>query len=202
MFEKIRGVLRNVMQRNSKKKLIENCIIIGIVGMIVVIAGGSLFGDKKSQPGLAENKDSPKPPEAVSCLSSSPQQIEKSLEAILERIKGVGKVNVMIAYTSGQQIVPAYEVKKSENVTNEKDNGGGTRNISQNSYETKVVYEDGENGTKRPIIIREISPEVRGVIVVADGASDSTVKEDICRAVEVATGLPIHKIHVSKRDIK
>ena len=41
-----------------------------------------------------------------------------------------------------------------------------------------------------------ITPEIKGAVVMAKGASNGAVKSNIIQAVEVATGLPAHKIQV------
>ena len=41
-----------------------------------------------------------------------------------------------------------------------------------------------------------ITPEVKGAVIIAKGANNGVVKSNIIQAVEVATGLPTHKIQV------
>lgn len=41
-----------------------------------------------------------------------------------------------------------------------------------------------------------ITPEIKGAVVLAKGASNVNVKANIIQAVEAATGLPTHKIQV------
>ena len=52
---------------------------------------------------------------------------------------------------------------------------------------------------KKPIILKEVLPEVKGVVVVADGASDTLIKERLVNAVKVLFDIPIHKIQVFER---
>jgi stage III sporulation protein AG len=46
------------------------------------------------------------------------------------------------------------------------------------------------------VVIKEILPEVKGVIVVAEGASNIEVRESLTRAVQVLSGVAVHKIQV------
>ncbi len=71
----------------------------------------------------------------------------------------------------------------------------GVRTISENSSKREVIYEDN-NGQRSVVTSSVITPEVKGAVVIAKGASNSVVKSNIIQAVEVATGLPTHKIQV------
>jgi len=197
MLARILNKLTDIMQKHGRKKLIENCLIFGIIGIIVVIVGGVFCSGSNSKKKIEEDNKA-----SANILTTSHSNLEQSLELILSKIKGVRKVNVMIAYATGKQLTPAYDEKKNTNETQEKDSTGGVRGINQSSYETKMVYEDEPNGQKKPIIIKETNPEIRGVIIVAQGAEDITVKENLCRAVEAVTNIPIYKIQVFEMNAK
>jgi len=47
-----------------------------------------------------------------------------------------------------------------------------------------------------PIVLYEKEPIVRGVVVVAEGASDFSVRQKLQAAVHAATGIPIERIEV------
>ena len=61
---------------------------------------------------------------------------------------------------------------------------------------SSIVYEEGGSGVKKPIIVKEVYHKVKGVVVVADGGGDLTVRENLLRAVEVLLDVPVHKIQV------
>jgi stage III sporulation protein AG len=62
-----------------------------------------------------------------------------------------------------------------------------------------MVFMEANAGGRVPVIIKSYEPEIKGVVVVADGAGSSVVRQDIKNAVEALTGLPPHKINVLKR---
>lgn len=201
MSKKISEFLKKLYNTQGKKKIIENTVIVIIVGMIILIAGSSIFkpgrSDTKSS---VENKSSEI--EAASKVTSKEtsenKSVEEKIEAILSQIEGVGKVDVMITYVSDGEIVPAVNTKINENDTDEKDSGGGTRKIRERDQETSIAYEEAQ-GTKKPIILTHKEPEVKGVIVVAEGGNDVIVKDKICKAVQVLLDVPIHKVQVFER---
>jgi stage III sporulation protein AG len=195
----IKKLLEKLFQSKNRKKIIENSVIVLIIGIIAIVAGGSLF--KKSE----TKKEPPKNPtnstnqslEASAKVGSTDSDIdEKRLEDLLMKVKGAGKVHVMVSYVSGKEIVPAYDKKRNDSDTQEKDSGGGVRSIKQNDSEDKLVYEESQGNSKKPIVLKELLPQVKGVVVVADGASDPEVRERLIRAVQVLLDVAVHRIEV------
>lgn len=199
-FGKYFESLREKMNGQGKKKLIENCVIIIILGVVAIIAGSTIFGktgDEKAASAAKQNEVQ----EAAKVIGSEDKEdLQKRMESILSKIGGAGSVNVMITYVSGKELVPAYDTKRTENDTQEKDNGGGTRSIKNNDTENKVVYEESGSGVKKPVVLKELQPAVKGVVVVADGAADPVVRESLTRAVQVLVDVPVHKIQVLQRN--
>lgn len=108
---------------------------------------------------------------------------EQQLENVLKNIKGVGNVSVMITYESSGEVVCASNVQTEKNTVTEKSENGGIKEsetIIENKSPVTVGSGDGEN----PLIIIENEPEIKGVIVVAQGADNLTVKLNLQKAVE------------------
>lgn len=198
IFKKIKDLL----EAKSKKKLIENTVLVVIIGIIAIFAGSSFLSgnDKKDiEDGTVQSIQSTESIETAANVSSNTGETEIKLKYILTQIEGAGRVDVMITYSAGKENVPAYDTKISENSTDEKDSGGGTRKITQKSKDTSMVFSDGRNGDKNPVIIKELEPSVRGVLVVAEGASDPQVREKLGRAVQVLLDIPVHRIQIIER---
>lgn len=204
-FNKILKDLKRKITKYGSKKLIEKAVIIAIVGVICIIAGSVLFegttlleganGSTLDSTGMGETV------ETIKQSSSEPEQeMEKSLQEILTKIKGAGKVDVMITFYSGNESVPAVDVKTSESNTDEKDKEGGSRSIKQGDKDNKIVYEENQ-GVKKPFIVKEILPKVKGVVIVAEGAGDIEVKSDLAKATEALFDIAAHKIQVFQRNI-
>lgn len=180
----------------SKRKTIENTVILIIIGIIIIIAGSSLF--KKAPSGKEALPGSENSVEVKEAAVSIKADEKTEIERILSQIDGAGSVSIMITYVSGNESVPAFNAKSTSEETNEKDNGGGTRVITQKDSEMAMAFEES-SGIRRPVITKELAPLVRGVIVVADGAGDMAVKESLSKAVQVLLDIPIHKVQVYKR---
>ncbi|NMA95971.1 MAG: hypothetical protein GX974_08015 [Clostridiales bacterium] len=126
---------------------------------------------------------------------SSSQKYEQRLAKILSGIKGAGKVDVMITYHSGKELVTAKNTVETNVITEEEDSGGGTRAVTQSDLNSQAVIMSGSDGTK-PLIIKEVEPEIKGVIVIAQGAYDINVKLELLRAVQIALGVNPNQVEV------
>lgn len=107
---------------------------------------------------------------------------ERRLEDILSQIDGVGEVSVMITYYSSSEKDLAYETKTS------------SRNLEE-SEDKKAVMTEGE-----PMVVKEVYPDVKGVIVTAQGAGRTDVKAAISEAVSATLDVPVHKICIFKKE--
>lgn len=193
---KLRELLIKSLAGKNKRKTVENTAIALVIGIILMIVGSSFLNSSSTKKQIQAVGAKPIQEETKKGSSENDFSVNKEIEKILSQIEGAGRVSVLITYVSGKERVPATDIKKSENLTNEKDSGGGTRNNSQNNLETTVIYSEEQGGNKNPVILKEILPEVKGVVVVAEGAGNPEVKENIIRAVQVLTSIPPHKIQV------
>lgn len=178
--------------QDKAKRSIQNLAIFMVIGVILLLVGGFLTGSNKENVVKIDQKE--KVSANSSYLDEYDAMLENKIKNILSQIYGVGRVSVAITYLSGKEIIPAQDVKQNESNTNEKDREGGVRSTIQTDTDSKVII--GQQSETRPVILKEIPPQVRGVIVVADGAKDERVKVDISRAVSTALGIPLSKVQV------
>ena len=115
---------------------------------------------------------------------TSVEDEEKRLANILSQIDGAGEVSVMITYYSSSEKNIAYETKVS------------SREKEESEYK-KAVMTDGE-----PMVVKEVYPKVRGVIVTADGGGNSAVRSAISEAVTASLDVPAHRICIFKKEVK
>lgn len=110
------------------------------------------------------------------------ENTEQKLAEILSNVKGVGDVRVMIEYSEGKESVVA-ENRKSEN-SSQVDN-------NQNKSETEIAFSNNN-----PVILKEIYPKVKGVIIVAQGGDNVEIKNQLISAVMSLMDLDANKIEV------
>ena len=107
---------------------------------------------------------------------------EARLEAILSEIDGAGNVSVMVTYYGGTEQSLAYETKSDNN--------------KDSRSEDKTAVMSGSS----PMIVQELYPKVKGVIVVAQGAGDISVKRELTEAVTAAMGVGASRVKVYKSE--
>jgi stage III sporulation protein AG len=167
-------------------------IWLGLVGILLLLAGGLL--DNMS------GKSNPQPPvEVVRNESPVKNSYEDALEGkmmnILGKVKGAGNVTINITLENSSTQEYAKNLVKESKVIQEKDASGGLRTTTE-TKESEQVLIGKENGVDKPVTVREIKPIIKGVLVIAEGAYDSTVKANLTKAVEAGLGIPPYKITV------
>lgn len=191
--------IKEWIANQDRKKLIENAAIVVIIGIIIIIAGSTIFSGNKPGAAVKEQKKSTDASEQAHQTVAAADTQEVKLKSVLSQIQGVGKVDVMITYESSAEEIPAYDTKRSESKTQEKDNEGGTRDITQEDFDSVLAYKDTAEGGKAPVILKETQPKVRGVLVVAEGAGSVVIRQQIISAVTVVLDVPVHKVEVAQR---
>lgn len=123
---------------------------------------------------------------------------ERRLKQILENIAGVGDVQVLVTIESTEELVLEKNMRESSQVTNEKDTNAASRNITEVTRSGEVVLYQ-ISGNQNPLVLKYIKPKIRGVVVVAKGAENITVKKMLSEAVERGLDVPPHRISVLPR---
>ncbi len=184
------------LDKNERtKKGMQNLIIVLVIGILMLFIGGFL---NKDETGQKENSIQVENTTGnIKHLDEYDLALQNKLQAILSEISGVGKVSIAITYSSGKEIVPAQDIKRNESNTNEKNQEGGVRNTTETDTDSKVIV--GQQNETKPVILKEIPPQIKGVVVVADGAGDGIVKVNIEKAVSTALGISLSKIEVFPR---
>ena len=71
--------------------------------------------------------------------------------------------------------------------------GSGSEAVTTVSTSPLVVENNGENST---IVIEEVLPKIKGVVVVSSGAKDISVKLNIINAIQTLLDLSDNKIQI------
>ncbi len=130
------------------------------------------------------------------------KNMERKLKDTLENVEGVGKVDVLITLKSTGQKVVEKDRNSNRKYSDEKDASGGLRQIEDEQQEKQSVYVQDPDGSQKPYISKELSPEIAGVLVVAQGGDKPVVIQNITEAVQALFGVEVHKIKIMKRSDK
>ena len=135
--------------------------------------------------------------EAEGGTQESVYEMERRLEDILSKLDGAGKVSVMIHWQeSGEKIVEKDTASVSR--TTQEDGDGTARSTLEEEARPETVYGKSSGGSETPYVTKELTPQIAGVLVLAQGADSAVVKKDITDAVMALFGLEAHKIKVMK----
>ncbi|HAU31614.1 MAG TPA: hypothetical protein DCW46_04990, partial [Desulfotomaculum sp.] len=89
----------------------------------------------------------------------------------------------------------AVNTNSSKKTTEEKDQVGGARSITEYTDSGQLVFtRNGQEET--PVVEQTESSRVAGVLVVAQGAKDPEIKARLFEAVQVALGIEPQKVLV------
>lgn len=127
------------------------------------------------------------------------EYLEEKTARVLRQVEGVGEVTVMITLKSGGQKIIEKDQSSSGQTTEETDSEGGTRSVEDQSSDKTSIYVQDADGSSAPYVSKELSPEIAGVAVIADGGDDAVTAQNITEAVQALFGVEAHKIKIMKR---
>jgi stage III sporulation protein AG len=180
-------------------------ILIGLVGAALMIMNSFITVKHVDPISAARASPNPASKEVIGGVSSEKSPFydyeaafQSQLKEILQKIVGVGEVEVLVNIESTEEKTVDKNYKDTTQMTTERDEKGATRNISEVTRSGDVViYQVSGNG--QPLILKVIKPKIRGVIVVAKGAENVTVKKMILEALQHGLDVPEHRISILPR---
>ena len=108
-------------------------------------------------------------------------------------------MTVMITLKSGGQKIIEKDQSGSSQTTEEEDSEGGKRTVEDSTSDKTSIYEQDSDGSSTPYVSKELSPEIEGVVVIADGGGNAVTAQNITEAVQALFGVEAHKIKIMKR---
>lgn len=174
-------------------------VILFLAGILLIFLSVSDFGTEKGNVEIqtvepevraaANQKTEDEPVDEI-------EMYENKLKSLLEKVSGVGNVEVMITKKSSKEVVVLKDSPYSQEIVNETDSEGGSRTLDSKESKESTVLVKGTDGESVPFVTKELSAEIEGVLVIAEGGANGTVATGIVAAVEALFGVPAHKITV------
>ena len=144
------------------------------------------------------------PPEAPVVLKASEVQddmityqksLERQLEEILQTMEGAGRVAVMLTVDSATDTEIARNLQETSRSIEEKD-GTMVRITREQTFSAQPVMARTGSNDQGVITLRENTPRINGVVVVASGANNAVVRAQLAQAVQTILSLPAHRVRV------
>ncbi len=163
IFEKI---------RKDKKSLM--IVSLGLIGMLLI-----------SLSELVPQKEIDKEEISPAYYSERSEHTVR-LEEIIGKIKGVGKVKVMLMYEGTAENVYANNISEQKT---DKEN---------RKEEEHIILDKGD--TEDGLLIKSVYPRVTGVAVVCEGGESSSVKNEITNLLKALFSISSNNISISEME--
>ena len=171
-------------------------LILGIFGVLLLVIAMPVEKAQKKDSGMTQTQPAAEDETAESGqerADDSIAELESRLEETLSLIDGAGQVRVMITMKdTGEKVVEKDITCRTDAAS------GGSQNTEQS--QSSVYTRDGN--TETPYISNEMTPQVEGVLVVAQGGGNSMVKQNILQSVMALFPLEAHKITIVKMSMQ
>lgn len=171
--------MEKLKQIFAKIKSVKNIeIIIGLViiaVMIIIYSNVSAAKEKKEAASGGE--------------ATLTENLENRLAEILGEIEGAGEVKVMITFAGTGDKITAETTNTHTTTTN-----GSTSSTTTTTTTSSPILSGSD-----VVILQEKMPEIKGVIVVAEGAGDMTVKLKLMQATATVLGINANSIQIFTR---
>lgn len=190
------------LPEKHKKVLLIALLVLG-VGMLLASYRSAAISDEV-RVNVNESVASVAPAPIVyttSPITQAEAALEQRLETILAQMNGVGHVSVKVVLRESPEYEYAVNVSTTERSITENDQSGGSR-LTLDTTETGqlVLVRSANNAGEAPVVVKKTKPEVVGVLVVAQGASNPVVRAELTRAVQTLLGISINQVTVVSGD--
>ncbi len=216
-MERWKRLWENLQKTEWKKWMTrENLILAVLTGVLLFVValpgkekedgadGGLLFSGEGLPAGEQEAREGGDAAQGQQDADFSDQEqyareMEQRLTQALCRVEGVGKVQVMITLKSSKELVLERETPMKQSSTEESDSQGGSRLIRQSERGDTVVYRS-EGQDSEPYVVKTLQPETEGVLVVAEGAGNASVRRTVAAIVQALFDVEAHRVSVVKME--
>lgn len=192
----IMDMIKDIKLDADKKEKIVIFFLLGVFFLLIATPVSDLTGNRKKQKSTKTGTNQQTQQKKIQEKDAYIAALENKLEQTIEGMEGAGKVDVMITLKdNGEKILDKNQPYESEEETNTEENKESKKNRIQNNQETVLVETEGNT---EPIIVRELYPDIEGVVVVCEGGDNSALTVKIKEAVQALFSIDAHKIVVCK----
>ena len=196
--------LRESIKKSSLKKLLFSpeqsdtrlklIVVIGLAAIAVIFLSDYVGG--QTQSAAAQVNAAAPLHYSGTGYEEYTAQLEARLTELISSVEGAGQAKVMITLECGTEYVYASQQKTTSAMSENTDAGGRSSRDQKQSGEESLILIDGDRG-EEPLILKEITPTVAGVVVVCSGADDPQVRERIVNVVTTALGTGSNRVCVT-----
>ncbi len=181
----------------AKKMKREQWIVCGLIGLLLLVIAMPVkeTGQENASEGEPAGEETAAAKEESGDIR---REYEQQLAGILEQVQGVGDVSVTLTMESTGEKIVEKDVPQDSQTSSQTDPEGGESQSESWQTQESTVFEEREDGSQVPYVASETYPEIRGVLVVAQGGDDPVVVQQIQEAAMALFHVEAHKIKVMK----
>lgn len=172
-IKKARELLERLLR---DRRFVWAAVLLGMAGVVLIYL--SSWG----APPDGEERGQAQPEEAL-CAGEYRQRLEEDLRRVVRAVTGEDSPEVMVTLENAGSLVYAAD-------ENESSSSDGAQRES-----THVVLEDS-SGAQHGLALKELQPEVKGVVIVSRRAGDPAVRERLVNAARTVLGVPSSRVCV------
>lgn len=124
------------------------------------------------------------------------EQLEQQLTAMVESMEGAGHCRVMITLENGVEYIYANEQSNTSDRIEDHSATSDKTTVRDDTESSYVIINsaDGRQG----LLVTEIQPTVRGVVVICDGGENEELRDRIRQMVSTALNITASRVCVTK----
>ncbi len=181
----MKNIVNKISDIFKNKKNTKIIFIIGIIGILLIFVSSLIPTSEKPKEQNNQNIT----------LEDYAEALEKKTKSMVEKINGAGRCEVMITMERGTEYIYAKEEKTTDD-TSKVSGAEQYTEGSKSSGEQQYIIVKTDNG-EEALLVTEIAPKVKGVVVVCEGGSNETVRQSIINAVTTALDVSSSRVCVS-----
>ncbi len=178
-YKSIFARLEGLMTKKNIKIIL--LVIVGLISVILLFGFGS--GKSKSTSSNVVTTSS-----YISTMDYC-KIIENKLIDVLSKVDGAGTVSVMVTVDGSPELIYANEQDKTSST-----NSSGSTTSS--TYSSPIIID--ANGSSSALVMTEVLPAVKGVIVVSSGAGKVETRLNLLKAVSTLLDISTEQVTVLK----
>lgn len=111
-------------------------------------------------------------------------ETENRLKKTISGISGAGKTEIFITTENTFETIYASNASIGESA-------------SGKTTQKSLAYSSGSSYSSGPVVVKELCPDIKGVLIVCEGGNNSKIRDEIINSVSIALGISKSKIYVT-----
>ncbi|MDR0404641.1 MAG: hypothetical protein LBH37_02475 [Oscillospiraceae bacterium] len=181
--ESVLKLVDRLIRAKSSKKFV---IGLGLLGILLIFL--SSFIKTGSMPEI----------KTTQCTTEEyVKQMQSNLETLVSKIEGAGEAQVMVTLENGSETVYAKEEKKNKECSEDKAPDNKSSKVQQSDdLQVKYITMRDSDGTEKALMLKQMEPTIKGVVVVCRGGNKKEVRVKVVEAVKTALDITEKRVCV------